>query len=79
MNRKQALIKDFIADFAGEAQIYVRDLAMVKANRALCELRTKKNNFLAVAWYAEGELCTVLKADGGCMQLFRNEYNKAQA
>lgn len=76
---KQTAIKEFIADFAGESQIYVRDLAMVKANRALSELRTKKNNFLAVAWYADGELCTVLKADGGFMQLFRNEYNKAQA
>ena len=76
---KQALIKEFIADFKGEAQIYVRDRALVKDDRALCELRTKKNNFLAVAWYMGGELCTALKADGGCIQLYKNEYSKVGA
>lgn len=75
---KQAMIKEFIADFKGD-EVYVRDLAMVKANRGLSELRTKKNNFLAVAWYMDGELCTALKADGGFIQLYRKEYNKIGA
>jgi hypothetical protein len=70
--KKLSLLTAFINDFR-DCPLQVRDIVQARKHR-VSELRTKKNNHLAIAW--DGLNAFVLCNDGFRRQLFINEINR---